>query len=187
LDVFAYCTLPARPAVAHAMGVVPFTSPPYTAKNFSPRLMVGNDFLYFRLHQIESMPGIWLGEDLNGDMSPALRLDQIANVNLSGAVVLIANCYSSDSPFIPAFYACGAGAVIAAPGKNYAAGDQVIGADLLAQWIRRLIGRGWPVGRALAAARGILTMTSWRAPDRDALAFQIMQNPARRDIQEMIA
>jgi len=176
MNVFAYCTLPARPAVARALGIIPFTSPPYTEKSFSPRLLGGNDFLYFRLHQIEGMPSIWLGEDVEGNMPMALRLEQIKNIDLSGAVVLIANCYSSDSPFILAFYACGARAVIAAPGKNSAAGDQVIGADLLAQWLYRLIGRGWPAGRALAAARGVLTMTAWRAPDRDALGFRIQEN-----------
>lgn len=175
MNVFAYCTAPAWRAVATATGITPVASPPVTARTFEPIMLEGHDLLYFRLHQVEAMPTTWLGEDLHGDMFPALHLHQVEGVYLNGAAVVIANCYSQGSPFVPAFYENGAGAVIGAHGKNYAAGNRVIGSDLLVLWIIRLMGKGLSIGAALAGAKTRLLTTAWRRADRDALGFQIIR------------
>jgi hypothetical protein len=88
--------------------------------------------------------------------------------------VVIANCYSTHGPLLQAFYDAGAGAVIAAPGENYAAGNVVLGADLLAKWVILGLRLGLSVERALQLAKTRLILTAWRISDRDTLGFRII-------------
>jgi len=176
MDVFAYCTAPALAAVEKALDVEAYSSPPYKASTFNPALMAGRDMLYFRLHGLPAVPYQMLGEDMEGNMAPALNLEHLNGVDLGGAVVMIANCYSAESPFVPAFYRAGARAVIAAPGANFAAAGDVIGSDLLARWVKLGMEAGLSIGRALSVAKMRLLPTAWRAADRDALGFKIMED-----------
>ena len=173
--IFAYCTAPAKEAVARAVGVEPYTSPPWMATRFDLSLLIGNDLLYFRLHQAGAFTDLWLGEKEDGGLVPALRADQLEGLDIGSPVVLIANCYGDEGPFVPAFYRAGARAVIAAPGPNWAAGNMVIGTDLLAKWLIWGLRHRWPVQRALTMAKLRLMATAWRVSDRDALEFKIME------------
>lgn len=175
MRIFAYCTAPARESVAQAMGMEPYTSPPWVANTFNPDVLIGYDLLYFRLHQARAFPDLWLGQKKDGGLVPAFRVEQLETVRLGSPIVLIANCYGVEGPFVPAFYRAGARAVIAAPGPNFAAGNVVIGTDLLAKWLIRGLRWGLSVGRALTMAKARLVTTAWRDSDRDALQFKIME------------
>jgi len=175
LKIFAYCTAPARESVVQALGVVPFTSPPWTAKTFDPAMLIGYDLMYFRLHQARILSSLWLGEKKDGGWIAALRVEQLKGLDLGSPIVVIANCFGDEGPFVPAFYRAGARSVIAAPGPNFAAGNAVIGTDLLVKWLIRGLRLGLNVKRALTVAKARLVATAWRGSDRDALQFKIME------------
>jgi len=119
------------------------------------------------------------GDGPDGGLVPALYIEQLDGLNLSGAVVLLANCYAPDSLFPAAFYRAGARAVFAGAGTNYTAqGATVAGVDLLARWLLRYLQVGLPPDRALRQAKMRLLLTSFRAADRDALAFKLEGNYA---------
>lgn len=172
MKVFAYCTELAARAVGEATRVVPLTSPPSTHVDIQPETLEGYDLLYFRLHGIPNVP-IWFGEDRKGEY-PALTAENLSGADLSGSVVVVANCYGSDSPLVCAFYHAGARAVIAGTGSNYASGKRVIGTDKLVRSLIRALARGWSLPSALRWAKMSLLATSWRGADRDAYKFQIM-------------
>jgi hypothetical protein len=174
LRIWAYCTVPARRSVAEATGIEPLTSPPMTAVEFEPGWMEGHDLLYFRLHGLNEAT-LWFGEGRDGNHCLALTDSQIKQADLDGAVAVIGNCYGARSPMVKALYQAGASAVIAGSGENYAAGQRVIGADKLAREVIDGLRRGRSVTRALYIARLKLFMTVWRAADRDALEFRVIE------------
>jgi len=171
MKIFAYCTRSARAAVRAATGVEPRTSPPLAANAFDSRWLAGYDLLYFRLHGHKSFPTLMFGDG----QIPALIAGQVRAADLDGAIVVIANCYGADSPLVQAFYAAGADVVIAGHGPNIAAGNRVVGTDLLVKWLIRCLQMRLPVKRALTVAKARLLATSWRAADRDAREFTIMR------------
>jgi len=180
--VFAYCTKQARGAVAAATGVEPVTSPPITARTFNPQWLEERDFLYFRLHGALGRVG-WFNDA--GEL--ALTRIQVDVVDLRGVVVVVGNCYGADDPMIEAFYRAGARAVIAGAGLNVAAGNRVVGVDLLVKWlIRGMMMWGWGctgMRRALALAKVRLALTGWRTSDRDARAFNIIKKKGKKDAE----
>jgi len=109
-----------------------------------------------------------------GGLVPAFTRDNLKGIDLGGAVVILANCYGSSSPLIKYLFQSGARAVMAGPGKNYAAkGGRVVGTDTLAKWVRLGLGSGLGPKAALSLAKSRLLLTSWRAVDRDALEFRL--------------
>ena len=189
MNVFACCIHPARVAVQKATGVEPLCCPPVTAESFDPLWLEGHDLLYFRLHGFQDRHDVWYGE--HPDMKktvpaalwaasiqhyPALAAKTVERADVSGSIVVIANCYGADNPvFAGAFYTSGAIAVIAAPGTNFAAGSDVIGADSLVKTLIDNLQRGMDTRKALAWAKTNLLFTAWRAADRDALGFRIVE------------
>jgi len=173
VNVFAYCVVSACNSVRRATGVTPITSPPVTVETFQPSWMEGYDLLYFRLHGI---PGgdLWFGEDQDGRISPALTRGQIAQADLTGAIVVVANCYGAETEMAREFYRSRASIVIAGYGKNYAASNRVLGTDLMVRWIIRVLKLGLSARRALTVAKARLVTTAWRASDRDALGFHVL-------------
>lgn len=175
LRIQAYCTVPACRAVAEATGVAPLVSPPVTAETLDPAWLEGYDLLYFRLHGLENSDN-WFGESKWGTPVLALTPEMLWGVDLSGTVVVVANCYGAQSPrMIGELYTAGARAVVAGRGPNYAAGRRVIGADKLVREMAKGLRRGWSPSRALYVARLKLLTTAWRAADRDALEFSIIE------------
>lgn len=182
MRVFAYCTRSAADAVRAATGVEPLTSPPVVAARFASRWLEGQDVLYFRLHGIPGYLG-WYGDD--GQL--ALTEGLIEKAHLGGAAVVVANCYSGDDdPMIGALYRAGAGIVVAGAGENIAAGNRVVGADLLMQWIRRGLRAGLQMRAALRIARARLAWTGWRQSDRDARAFRVIERWEVEDEQAKV-
>jgi len=176
MRVFAYCTASARRAVRAATGVVPISSPPALAGTFEPRWLEGHDLVYVRLHGRPGGRG-WYNDD--GGIS--LLQHQVAAADLSGAVVVVANCYGDRGPMVEALCAAGAAAVIAGSGPNYAGAKRVVGADLLVRWMILGMRMGLDVDRALSLARMRLRVSGWRASDRDAARFTVL---GRRDVSE---
>lgn len=174
MDVWAYCTAKNAASVQAAVGVEPLTSPPCTQETLDNATMEGNDLLYFRLHGLKSLPSMWFGETEKGGLVPAFARENLKGIDLGGAVVILANCYGNSSPLVRSLLLSGASAVIAGPGKNYAAkGGRVVGTDTLAKWIRLGLGSGLGLKAALGLAKSRLLLTSWRAVDRDALEFRL--------------
>lgn len=187
MKVFAYCTEVAGKSVAKATGISPLTSPPLTVTTLSPEALEGHDLLYFRLHAFKGGER-WYGESsgiaklpkaVQGTMIqrwPALDRLHFVVADLGGAVVVLANCYGASSPLVRAMYKAGASAVIAGPGSNYAAGNRVMGTDLLVRQVIRGLRAGKSIKKALRRAKMRLLLTAWRKPDRDALGFKIIPN-----------
>lgn len=183
----AYCTYPARRAVAAAIGVEPMTSPPLTAETVDPQALSGLDFLYIRLHGSPIAPDVWFGEEQGGAVEynraieynralvPALTAEVLRRADFTGCVVVTGSCYGDQSGLLKVFYERGARAVIAGPGANYAAGRRVIGSDRLARAVLRGLSRGRSPEAALRTARLELLLRLWRPADRDTLAFEIQQ------------
>jgi len=151
MKVIAYCAREYTASARQAAGVEPFTSPPFTADDPTlPRFLSGAGFLYLCLHGLLNNPR-WYGD--NG--LPALTAEQVRATDLTGAVVVAANCYLVDgaAPMLDALLDAGAAHVIGGRGPNYAGYDVLLGAPLLAQWLRRLLAWHVPVRPALALAR----------------------------------
>jgi len=184
MNTLAYCTEVAAPAVHKALGVEPLTSPPLVAETFPRRKLRDLDLLYFRLHGEDGQP--WRGEGRDGDKPIAFTHRCLSKADLSGCVVIVANCYGAEDPLVVALYEVGADAVIAGPGLNYASGGAVTGTDLLARWMRFGLALGLSVQWALKLAKTRLKLDVRRLtlplgevvhPSGDALAFDVINRP----------
>jgi len=175
MRILALCAYPARAAVRKATGVEPWTSPPYTTENIQPAHMEGYDLIYFRLHRLRSVPGLWFGEYPSGERVQALNSYLLELADLSGALVVMANCYGVSDPMIRQLYVSGARGVIAGPGRNYAHGERVVGADLLTKWLLYGLRAGLGTKAALGVAKARLRLTAQRRADKDALEFALME------------
>ena len=161
--------------VRAATGVKPLTSPPWRAGLIRPEHVENYDFIYLRLHGIEGVDDTWFGEDQQGNLVSALDADNLEDVDLAGATVLVANCYGASSPLVRELYQAGAEAVIAGPGRNWALADVVVGTDKLAQWMLRAMKAGAGPRWALQMAKMRVALTSWRMADRDAMQFKLIE------------
>jgi len=180
MRILAYCIAPAREAVRAATGVEPLTSPPWTADTLAPEQLKGYDLLYFRLHGRPNV-AVWFGEDERKKLIPALNkehLDALEPDGLSGTVVVLANCYGADSPMVNELYRAGARAVVAGYGPNIAAARRVVGTDLLVHWLILAMHAGLDVTQALRVAKTRLAISAWRAADRDAMQFKLIEKGA---------
>lgn len=175
MKVLAYCTLPSKKVVAEAAGVEPVTSPPLTIQDFDPAQLSGADIVYFRLHGLRLIPGRMFGESETGDLVAAIGQEQIEQADLSGAIVILANCYGAESPMVESFYKAGAATVIAGSGQNYASKERVTGVDLLARWIIGGLREGLALHLAIATAKARLALSAFRYASRDTLEFEIME------------
>ena len=178
MRILAYCIAPAREAVGAATGVAPLTSPPWTADLLVPERLQGYDLLYFRLNGLPDLPNTWFGQGPRGGLVPALHkehLDALEPDGLGGAVVVLANCYGAGSPMVREVYQAGASAVMAGYGPNWGAADRLVGTDLLVRWVILSLRTGFSAARALQLAKMRLAMSAWRAADRDAMQFTLIE------------
>ena len=173
MQIFAFCAASFRESVHRAAGVVPVTCPPYQVDGVPPvhllfeRMQAAN-FLYFKLHGLAGQP-YWYGD---GWMT-AISAAQLCSLDLSGAVVFVANCFLADSPMLPALLDAGARAVVGGHGENYARSRGVDGADLLGLWFRRFCQAGLQVRMAMALSKVRLKARRPTKAIRDALAFEL--------------
>ncbi len=149
MRIVACCCAEFVDSARRASGVEPLTWPPLTTNTFDPRVLAGQDVIYFDLHGAKAQP-VWL--DNNGRV--AITAQQIRSVNLSGATVIALNCFlaDQDSPMMDALLAS-AGLVIGGEGLNFSGAQNVYGASKLAEWIVRLMNLGMPPLRALQFAK----------------------------------
>lgn len=177
MRVFAYCIAPAVRAVRAATGTAPLTSPPWTADLLRPEMLAGWDLIYLRLYGLPDAADTWFGGRA-GELVPALckyHLDALEPDGLGGAGVVVANCYGASSPLIAELYQAGAGAVIAGHGPNWGAADRLVGTDLLVHSIILGMRAGMGIKRALQMAKVRLAFSAWRAADRDAMQFSLIE------------
>lgn len=162
--------------MAKALGVEPITAPPVMASDrvLSSREASEADLIYIRLHGRDDIRWMWYGEKIRGIWIPALSVDEIADADLAGKMVVAATCFGATSEFAPAFKAAGA-TYVSGFGSNYAAvTEHVIGADKLASGLAQGLGLGLSHAGAFRWARARLLPTAWRRADRDALAFTLI-------------
>ncbi|MFO7955864.1 MAG: hypothetical protein R6X33_02055, partial [Candidatus Brocadiia bacterium] len=142
----------------------------------------GRDFVLFKLHGLEGQP-FWYGDDF----TTALSAGQLAQADLQGAVVFVANCWLTDDdgqpgPMLQALLRANAHAVIGGPGINYALANQIGGADLLALYVRFLLQVGFSAWNALKWAKVRLQIVRPSYVTQDTLDFRMYQNPPRRPV-----
>ena len=182
MKVFALCCASFIHSVRRASGVEPLLSPPVSRATFTPELLQGYDFLYFKLHGLPDQP-YWYGDR----WLTALSADQVRQANLQGAVVFVTNCFLTDSPMLKALFDAGASAVIGGAGENYAAKRRVYGADLLGMTFRQLLQARMPPALAFEAAKFRLSIPNRRDRiTRDTLDFHLFEPPStqrRRDAE----
>ncbi len=148
-NVLAVCVASQREAVERAAGVRPVTSPPLTIDNFNTKwLHRPYDLLYFSLHGIPEQP-YWYGDN----WLTAISAEHFAGVDLSGAVVFVANCYLQGSPMEKALLDCHPKALIGGSGKNWTRTKRPVGANLLGWYVRRLVCAGIAADKALHLAK----------------------------------
>ena len=169
MKIFAYFAKSFEKVTWKSAGVKPLTSPPLRAETFDATQLEGAQLLYFDLHGQPGAP-FWMGDD----EIIALRAEQIARLDLRGAVVFALSCYLADagSPMMDAFLDAGARYVIGGDGENYASSSSAdYGAALLGYWFRRLVDIGADPLRALAIAKRRVGIGPGLAKD-DTLQFR---------------
>ena len=182
MRVFALCCASFIHSVRRASGVEPLLSPPVSLPTFTPELLQGYDFLYFKLHGLPGQP-YWYGDR----WLTTLSAKQLSQVDLQGAVVFVANCFLTESPMLAALFDAGASVVVGGAGENYAAKRKVFGADLLGMTFRQLLQARMPPALAFEAAKFRLSIPSRRDRfTRDTLDFRLYEPPStqrRRDAE----
>ena len=165
--MFAYAAQSFYHSVNRAAGVAPVLSPPITAKTFCYYWLEGQDLIYLKLHGYPGIPILY-----GDDNTPALDISSIVNATLGGVTIFAPTCHLRRSSLFNAFFYSGARYVIAGEGTNYAAVDQVAGADRLGLWLRRLMQWGFSTPLAFHIARyRVLLSTSQAA--RDTFGFKL--------------
>jgi hypothetical protein len=132
--------------------------------------------VFFKLHGLED-ERYWYGDHF----TTALSARQLAQADLEGAVVFVANCWLTDHDGIPgpmllALARANARAVIGGAGANYALPGRLGGADLLALYVRVFLQVGFQTRNALAFAKARLRLCRSDKVTRDTLAFQLWHN-----------
>jgi hypothetical protein len=149
MQIFAYCAQSYAESVRQATGIEPRTCPPTTVDTLEPRVLVGHNLIYFKLHGQERQH-YWYGDDTG---HPALSTFLLERCTLGGAIVFCACCHvGPSSPMLRALFVAGASAVIGAPGAHYARAHSLAGVDLVGRSFRLLLEMGLPPDRALALA-----------------------------------
>lgn len=158
MNVFAYCAANYSEATRLAAGVDPLPCPPSQAETIDLTRLEGRDLIYLNLHGLPDA-GALLGSPQGPPV--ALRANQLANVDLGGAVVFAQTCYLGETghPMRQALLDAGASVIIAGPGENLGANNEwmretgkLAGADLLGLWVRRGLETGLAAHKALALA-----------------------------------
>ena len=180
LRVFAYCDRRylkvTRKVVGDAAHIV--ASPPTLAPDVEPDWFAGQDLIYVDLHGRPGSIFLWSGRDQE---YPALDANTLKRAGLGGAVVFATTCYLPRTPFVEAFLAAGASAVIGGHGPNWGNLRILGGAQLLAAGVLKQMRAGAAAGDALVAAknalrhnwRRFLPLRRTREAIADALDFEI--------------
>lgn len=181
MKVLAICAQSYAQSVQKAAGVDPICSPPMTLTLFDPAMLQGYDFIYIKLHGFPHQP-FWYGDRYITTCS----LEQLAQADLGGAVVFLANCHSFQNDpdgtprlgrMLKATLDAGARAVVAGPGENLARAHTVAGADRLGRAFRRWMAvPGIRPAHAFTCAFASIHLAIYaNAAERDTRDFRIFQ------------
>jgi hypothetical protein len=139
-------------SICRASGAVPLTSPPVDTESFDPAVLSGYDFYYFKLHGLPA-DRFWYGDSYVTTCSN----DQLAAVDMTGAVVFVANDHtlpadgSDNSPMIAAIFRAGAQSIIVV--DDNAPTRRIAGVDLFGRTFRLCYEGGMPVDKSLTVAK----------------------------------
>jgi hypothetical protein len=151
------------------------TSPPVDAKTFNPRWLMGYDVVYIDLIGEPGDP--YLYRRVGDLVEPALAVETVKEADLARAIVVTTACYLDETPFLSAFLASHAGAVIGGPGYNYGSEDRPLGAQRLARHILGRLQWGDTPEEALSRARERMSVglerLFYKQATEDAMAFQV--------------
>lgn len=157
-------------------------SPPLTASEIQPSWLEGYDVIYIDLHGLPGSAYLYAGE--NQDL-PGLSFKTVRQAWLDGAIVVATSCHLPSTPFVDAFLAGGARAVIAGEDVNFGGRTRASSAQRLAMdviFFLRAAGADWDVQEILDKAKTRLgrEFGSLFRPriTRDALAFKLYQKEA---------
>ncbi|MFA6134399.1 MAG: hypothetical protein WC869_10345 [Phycisphaerae bacterium] len=181
MRALAYCAYQFREIARRVVGsaAAVLTSPPYGEELPPPLRAILNPhvlpprFLYLDLHMRRAGEGAFYGDD--GRV--ALTVAMVRPLQLRGAVVFATTCFLADGgPMLDALLSTGAG-VMAGPGKNLGGGRRaLLGADLLALWVRRLLALGFSPAAALELGKRRLQLRREKtAAVLDALQFRLFE------------
>jgi hypothetical protein len=173
MKTFAYCSRSFGRRMARLARTSPILCPPTTAETFDLSLLAGRDLVWFKLHGREG-EHYWYGDH----WTTALSDDQLAQADLSGAVVFVSNCWLTQEdgypgPMLIALAQANPCAIVGGPGPNYAATHRVAGTDLLGLYLRFFMGIGFAPYKALRLAKTRLRIYRPDKITEDTLAFQL--------------
>ncbi len=179
MRALAYCAYQFREVARRVAGndSAVLTCPPYGEELPPPlRAILGGEnhtpprFLYLDLHMRRAGEGALYGD--GGQV--ALTAAMVRKLDLRGVVVFATTCFLADGgPMLDALLSTGAG-VIAGPGKNQGGVHTLLGADLLALWVRRALALGFSPAAALALGKRRLQLQRRKtAAVLDALQFRL--------------
>lgn len=173
MKTFAYCSRSFRRFVRRAARTSPILCPPTTMATFDPDLLAGHDLVWFKLHGRAGEP-YWYGDH----HATALSADQLAQADLEGAVVFVANCWLADhvgrpGPMLVALAQANPKAIIGGAGTNYAEANRLGGTDLLGLYIRVFLQIGFCTYNALRLAKLRLQLKRPSFVNKDTLGFKM--------------
>lgn len=152
-----------------------YASPPLFAPDVEPKLLEGYDVIYLDVHG-ESGGG-YLYSYAGKSPLATLSFQTVQEARLDGVVVVATTCYLPSTPFVKAFLAAGASAVIGGPGPNWGTKRRLSGAQVLARRIIEELRAGIAPDEALRrskkALRSSLRMFFDRKATVDALGFEV--------------
>lgn len=182
MRVLAYCDerylLATRAVVDRgAKTLMLITSPPTYAREFDPGWLAEWDVIYLDLHGQPDSVYLYSGAHQE---TAALKVDTVRQAQLGGAVVIATTCYLPETPFIAAFLAAGASAVIGGEGTNFGGRTRLAGAQVLARLVLKRLEQGDPAEKALGYAQKVMARNLRlrfleREATEDALAFKLFK------------
>jgi hypothetical protein len=151
------------------------TCPPTFASDVEPGWLGGYDFIYVDLHGQPGSAYLYAGRKQE---LAALSVPVVRKANLKGTVVFAATCFLPHTPFLKAFLASGATAVMGGYGTNYGAAHRLVGAQHLAKFTIQGLMAGWDLETAFNAGLHRLrrNLMAWVLDPRetaDTLEFRI--------------
>jgi hypothetical protein len=177
MRVIAYCMRSVAPVVHRASGTFPITCPPFDVRTFDPKVFEWADFIWIGLHGVSDRPDYLYGDEIVSKPFPirleALRVEGIADLNLTDKLVYAATCYMPSTNFPEAFRAAGA-TVVGGEGKNYGSHKRIVGVDKLGRALMTKFAQTQDISRVakmLAEAKKELKNNK---ADIDAKQFEVL-------------
>lgn len=189
MRVVVYCAATYEEASRKAAGrdAILFTCPPCSDTNLyavSSALQAA-DLILFNLHGLPDSAA-WFA--YRSGPPAAIRAHQLAELDLTGAVVFAENCYTGNpgDPMHQALEETGCKAIIAGSGENYGGSVEMAGADWLFWLLRQAMelseqsGYQFNIERIIRYARFGFGLSK-RLHNRDTAQFEVWRRGERKE------